>query len=422
MNRGLTAPAMGQPRITTDSGLTPQDLAVLTPVERVLSEGLQLSRWLQQKDADRSWNEQFPLGQTALNPDGGFGFFDQLQLGAATLPVMGNVQEMAFDQVKGRPGSEVDREWIQSQLREFVLRYFMRVSSFRLPQPLLPRPVAPGGRLLKILSWCPDDPGAKGGFGFEQVYYKTRNGVVGKFSDESRSAIVDLRELGTKYEWIVVKVRIFNFSLIFKPLGYDFPQLTVPLQEQSYLVLSRDFIVDQSEGNHDLPGTYGLGYAFLKNVDNQTPFAYGPGEFDNAVQLIHFVITRAAEIKVRMLFAANRPTRIVNVSINPLKWTLTLANLTTLGLASFLLPSEAIAPQLQAGEIDPVFAFISLANLVTGGFAARQFCVSRKQLEQDFLAQHYLEHYNTITGTIQSWRRVPDWFAPPHWAMTGEAD
>jgi hypothetical protein len=71
---------------------------------------------------------------------------------------------------------------------------------------------------------------------------------------------------------------------------------------------------------------------------------------------------------------------------------------------------------------DPITAYIAAANLVTGGMAARELCVSREQLEKDFLVQHFGQHYEMLSGSLLTWRRVPDWLdaaALPAWVTTG---
>ena len=109
---------------------------------------------------------------------------------------------------------------MRAQIQEFVLHYFMRVSAFRQPEVYVEsgRPTPIG--CLESLSWCSEPNTLRQGFGFKQHFYKLRStGEIGKFPEESETAIIDLRELGRKYEWIVVKVRIFDFNLRFKPFA-----------------------------------------------------------------------------------------------------------------------------------------------------------------------------------------------------------
>src|SRR5947209_6047357 len=76
------------------------------------------------------------------------------------------------------------------------------------------------------------------------------------------------------------------------------------------------------------------------------------------------------------------------------------------------------------GSFDPVYTSVSLANLLTANQAAEQFCISREQLEKDFLAQHFTQHYTTIVGSLLTWRQIPNWLdaqALPEWVVTGRS-
>jgi hypothetical protein len=271
------------------------------------------------------------------------------------------------------------------------------------------------------LSWCPQPEDTRQGFGFSQLYYKLRgSGAVGRFPAAERSALVDLREIGTKYEWIVLRVRIFDFTLTFKPLGPNGPQLVLPLHEDSLLVVSRDFVVHEEDPAPGSRGRYGFGYAFIKSP-RPGLLAYGPGEFDAAFETIYFKIDAAGVVRVDMTFVVNRPERIVNLPLVPVQWSLQLADLMSFGMASRVL-GALTPPALPGGLDDPVFAYIALANLVSGGQAAQTLCISRSQLEKDFLVVHFMQHYNAITGSLLTWRQIPDWLdraALPEWVVTG---
>jgi len=104
-----------------------------------------------------------------------------------------------------------------------------------------------------------------------------------------------------------------------------------------------------------------------------------------------------------------------------------LADLFSLGMTSQLLGPlkhtlESI-PQT-ADSFDPVYGFVSLANILTANRAAREFCISREQLERDFLAQHFMQHYVTMVGSLLTWRQIPDWLdgpALPDWVVMGRS-
>jgi hypothetical protein len=400
----------------------------LTPesVERFLTDGLALKHWWEQASAANRFAERFELQRVFNRPEESFGFFDQVSLERGVLPVMGNYQEMFYDQPRTPVNLQQEAAaWMRAQVREFVLHYFMRISDFRPPEAAADHQPHAAPPFLNSLSWCPQPRTERIGFGFAQLFYKLcENGAVGRFSEDEQFAIVDLRELETKYEWIVVKVRIFDFKFGVQPFGPDAPQFSVPLQEESYLVLSRAFITDRDNPAPGVLGEYGLGYAFIKNPEVGL-LAYGPGEFDAAIETMKFRVLATGEVRVEMVFVANRPERIANVSLDPVDWGFRLADLFSLGMtAPLLAPVKQVWARnpWRLGDFDPVYSGVALANALTGNQAAQRWCISREQLEKDFLVRHFMQHYQTMTGSLLTWRQIPDWLdeaALPKWVVKG---
>jgi len=408
--------------------VTEQDFSVIDRVEQALARGVVLKKWWDQIYPVNGFEERFELERTFNRPDTSFGFFDRVKFEDGVLPIMGNFQEMFYDQPR-TPANLTQRAaaWMRDQVREFVLHYFMRVSAFCQPEVYVESGRPPLPSYLARLSWCPQPSILRQGFGFKQLYYKLRgSGQIGKFRSENEAAIVDVRELGRKYEWIVVKVRIFDFNLRLKPFGSDGPQVSVPLTEESHLVLSRDFILDEQNPSPDCLGRYGLGYAFIRDPTRGL-IAYGPGQFRSAIEIINFEVSRRGEVRVSMIFVADRPERVANVSLNPVDWSFRLADIFSLGVTSRLLaPVKNTLERipLTVGSFDPVYGFVSLANTLTANRAAQQLCISREQLDKDFLAQHFMQHYTTIVGSLLTWRQIPDWVdseAIPQWIVRGES-
>jgi len=173
-------------------------------------------------------------------------------------------------------------------------------------------------------------------------------------------------------------------------------------------------------------GCYGLGYAFIRDP-TQGEIAYGPGQFRAAIEIINFEVSKQGEINVSMIFVADRPERIANVSLNPVDWSFRLADIFSLGMTSrFLAPVRGTLKQIPPAtdNFDPVYGFITLANALSANQAAQQFCISKKQLEKRFLAQHFTQHYVTVVGSLMTWRQIPDWLdtaALPEWVVTGRS-
>ena len=81
-----------------------------------------------------------------------------------------------------------------------------------------------------------------------------------------------------------------------------------------------------------------------------------------------------------------------------------------------------IADWVQKPGFDPLLLGIDMLNRITGGRAARDYCISREQLEMDFLIQHFMQHYQMIIGALSTWRQVHNWLDPasiPKWMRQG---
>ena len=408
--------------------------AVLSSVERYLQAGRALKAWYDQAFAADQFGERFDLAQTGNRTGRSFGFFDRTEVSGKSIPVMGNYQEMFYDQpgVMADFGKIHQQEWL-AQVREFVCRYFMRVSSFSEPAAHISSGLPGPDAYLGSLSWAlPQEPQLEG-FGFSQLYYKSRRtGEILKFPDHEKFAIIDLRTVAAEYEWIVMKVRIFDFALRWRLFGRDSPEIVAKLNEASYLVLCPDFVVDQqiaqppsaagAESNSRVIGRFGFGYAFIQNPRHGLA-AYGPGEFEAAFESIRFEVAANGTITVRMDFVANRPEQVTSVNINPVKWGFQFADALSMGLVSRVLPSLKNAlPAFDLGRADPVYAYIAAANTLTGGQAADMMGISREQLDKRFLLQHFTQHNQTLLGSLLTWRQIPNWLntaALPDWVRTG---
>jgi hypothetical protein len=368
--------------------------------------------------------DRFQLTRDFDRPTRSYGFYAEAPLPGGPMPVMGNVQEMFYDQTRNPVQGAAEAKWTSKQLQEYVLKYFMRTSSFRPPETYVDaaQPIPPPA--LSALSWCPKSLGSSLGFGFTQLFKKpVGGGPAQAFPSYERDAIVDQRDVGKLYEWLVLKVRIFDFTFGVHPFGDTGPELVFSLDEQSYLVVHEEFINNKENHLPGVLGEYGIGYSFIKNPPGG-PFAYGPGEFDAALELINFRIYETGYISVRMIFIANRPTAVTNIALSPVNFSFRLADAFSFGLASRLFGPvknslEQLAPKI---SVDPVLAYVQAANAISGGYAARTLCISTDRLQKLFLIQHFQQHYETILSSLSTWRRFPDWLdasSLPPWVISG---
>jgi hypothetical protein len=313
-------------------------------------------------------------------------------------------------------------EWMREQVKEFVLHYFMRVSDFRMPQKIIANGTSDVPAFLK-----PKEEIERKGMGFTQVYYKRSDtGEIGKFPEESANAILDLREIGKTYDWVVVKLRVFDFCVTMKPFGSDMPRVTMPLKEESYLILSPEFITNVDHPGPGVLGEYGFGYAFVKNP-KRGPFAYGPGEFEAAFQTINFKVKENGETRVEMTFVSNQPEKIMNLNFDPVTWSFSLADMMSFGMTSRLFkPIKHMLKDipLKADNVDPTIPALNFINTVTGGQAGEKLNIRKERLYHGFLTQHSMQHYQTLLGSLRTWRQIPDWLDAeglPDWVVSGKS-
>jgi hypothetical protein len=406
--------------MTELESLSPDNVAMLDVVERSLSTAREMREWWDRTEASNSYANRFELVRSFNRPDESFGFFDQASVGGHMLPVMGDVQDMLYDRPKGKA---VD--W-REQVREFVLHYFMRISDFRQPEAYAETPSTTQDSCFGPLTWCPPSRPNIRGFGYQQLFYKLRrDGSIGQFAEDERYAIVDLKEFGEKYEWVVMKVRLLDFRLTFAPLGPDRAEIDLPLKEETILVVSGDFLVDEENPEAGVLGQYGFGYALMDQPTEGGPLVYGPGKFGAGFQFIHFRVLQDGDTRVRMGFIVNRPTQILNISLDPVEAGLEAADFISGGFTSQLMAPirnmiERVSPKF--GRFDPVLTYISWFNFVTNGWAAERLCISKEQLEKKMLVQHFMRHYEMIAGSLVTWRQIPDWLdapALPGWVIHG---
>lgn len=395
-----------------------EEVNLLSNVDTCLAEGVAIMHWWEWAEANGAITDSFELSRVFNRPDSGHSFFADIPLPQGTLPAMGDIPLVFYDQPKDK---EVDR-WTR-EVRAFALEYFLRITDFRLPQVVVsPNDPQPPSVLLPF-SGCPRGYVNREGFGFEQLYYKRRDtGEIGRFTDQQRFAIVGAEALRRDYEWVVGKVRIFDFDLSF-PLNPNLPRFSAPLAETQYVILSDAFVHDTL-----VPGgesRFSVGYAMLRPLHDHSVLAYGPGQFEAGFQRFDFLVDAEGTVQVKMPFVVNRPTKILDISLDPLDWGFRLASWFSGGASDEILePLHAAVDSLplRPGGFDPVLTGIRLANFFTLGQASQQLCISKESLERFFLIFHFNQYYTMITGSLLTWRQIRDWLdtaAIPTWVKTG---
>lgn len=431
MSTTTTAPsAPERALVDEDVRLDEEDLKIIKGAPRALKAGVELKQWWEGVDAANSYENRFDEALVHHRPeDKSFGFFETAQLGdGKKTEVIGNVQQQLFHRPKAG-----DAEFVKKQIREFVLRYFMRISDYRTPQPQ-PEGNAVKGPL-KYLSWFPGAEDYKlQGFGYSQRYFKKRGSrEVRKFEESKQSAILDLRDIDKNYEWTLIRNPIVDFSMNLRPLGVRGPDLTLPIPSAAnWLVMSPDTITideskDESPVANGVRARYGIGYSFMKDAGEPGMFAYGPGQLEPTVQTLIWEVRENGDVIVRMSFVSAAPTAILNFSANPLDWGFMATELLTAGMFSkYLDPLRRAANLLPFSNMkfDPVYPAVRTLNLITMGAAGSQLGISREELNKTLTYAHFVQHYNAVLGSRQTWEMFPDWTAEsklPDWIKSGDS-
>jgi hypothetical protein len=402
-----------QKRVWAAASLDKAEEQLLRNVELHLSQGIEIRDWWERKDRENTFADRFEIARTFNPAETAYGFCDETKLRERNVRLMGLAQQMVFDRPKTPQGSAN-----RPQLREYAMRYFLRSSDFREPVAFDRTSFGEVPAALRGALWKrPASDESLRGFGFSQLYYKLVKGEIGRFEGADASAIVDLRELGERFQWILLKVRMFNTKATFAPLGDDGPQMVIPLRSESYVIISRELVTDR-------PGEYGIGYAIMPGPETGGDAAYGPGHFDTGFQTIRFTLGKDGVARARTALAVNRAEKFMNLPFDPLQLGFKAADTLTLGIASqFVQPfAGAFPPFLSAHGLDPLQAYIALANAATGGAAGESFGVSKISLEHSILTQLFQANYKLISGAVLTYRSVPDWTAGsalPDWIRTG---
>src|SRR5260370_38303867 len=221
---------------------------------------------------------------------------------------------------------------------------------------------------------------------------------------------------------------MFGFNVSVVPLGQSLPYGEIPFRESQLGVISRDFISDKDNPEPVVLGEFGFGLATIKNPHYKSFVGYGPGYFDAGYMTFTWRVLEEGSVRVRLVFVANQPERIVSPVLDPATWILKLADIASFGLSSRLLaPLENAVNQLplpiKSAVVDPVFRSIALTNLATFDMAAKQLCISRDDVEKLFLFYHFTAIYALIVNSVLTWRQIPNWLdsqALPEWVVKGE--
>lgn len=404
------APALvpsAPPRLPPDAATQ----AIVACVDDTHRMAMQVRDWFEDRERRGTFAHSFEVVRPSGTGDRSLGFFDTATVGGRTLNLMGCVQEMLFDRERLATGREV-----RDQLREFVLRYFMRVCHAHAPRSAAPAEPSDASGVLRFLSWHPEPGEKRVGFGYEQLAYRERaSGSILQVPHESRGAVADLRDIGPVYDWLAMRVNIFDFNLALAPLGRNRLHVDLPLNEVTYVLMTPDGVIDREHPSPGVLGEYGFSYGLMPYTHEDSILAYGPGQFLAGYQSIVFQLLSDGAIKAKAVFVVDRPTKVLKVDIDPIEWSFRMVDMVTFNAASrAMAPVRDLARRLplRLAQVDPVSMSIDAVNALSGGMAASHFGISMTRLERLMLAQHHGQHHDMLLGAALVWRRVTDWTRP----------
>lgn len=411
--------APSAPGFEVDPGsapLTSQDLAILGKVDTAIAQGRELKAWWVENRHTRVQNYRIPIARQIHRPDTNYGFIMDAHLRSGSLPVAGVVQDQLFAWPKAPPGSQPDPAWVRAQLREFVIKYFMRMARTQPPRRAEDaRPAATEG---------PDGSASRAfdGWGYSQMYYKrAATGAIGKFADDQRARIVPLDEVGGTYSWVVLKVNIYQFDYAMRlPGAVNGPRLNLSMTQTVHVVMTPDFLLDEENPDAGVLGRYGYGYSVVPDPTQHTLVAAGPASISDTIETLAFSVMQSGEVRAHMVFITPLPTRILNLT--PVSLTFALADWLSFNTASRVL--APVKSLLEAFEppIDPIYFSLQLINALTLGMASEDFGLNRHTLFSSLMNLHFTDVYKMFNLAASHFTMVRDWMdaaALPRWATTG---
>ncbi len=400
--------------------LNENDLGILGGVNTSIEQGQDLKAWWKANRDTRVHNASFPVARQIHRPDENYGFLMNANLRKGQLPVAGVIQDQIFDFPKAPPhlcDDAYDHTWMRSQLRTFIMKYFMKVTSSSPPS----KPPH-YSRMGKDTSLSSPAVSPVSGWGYQQSYYKLKaTGEVGKFPDAHSTDLIALDEIGVKYDWVVFKINIYQFDFPLDLTGSaNGAKVLISLRQPVHAVMTPDFLIDRENPEPGVLAEYGYGYSVVPDPNYKSVFAAGPSSISNTIETLTFRVLDTGEVRAHMDFITPQPAKIVNFS--PEQLSFSLADSVTFGLASKVFaPLKNFLHEVEP-EIDPVYMGVRLANILTLGLASDEFSVNNEQLFKTLMTLHFTDVFHMFTRTGNHYGMVRDWTDTEHlplWAKHG---
>jgi hypothetical protein len=216
-----------------------------------------------------------------------------------------------------------------------------------------------------------------------QRTYKLRGtGQIGEFPASEGHAIIDLRELESRYEWVTLERHPLDFNVTMA-VGDTGLGLAVPFHGAGRMVLSSDLTVRLSHPLPGVTGEFGPGFATMKPGPG---ISLGPISTPPGLRFQTLRVLDTGEVRLHTVTIMARNPGILKFFLNPIAW------------------GKDVAYRITVGR------FLSMPTA--------------EEVERYILSAHAIRLRDGLLGTRAAWQQVRDWLDPagiPAWIEKGEA-
>lgn len=248
-----------------------QEHFLIEQAEIALRNGAPLFSWWKAKESSGSLRK-FPLFPGNPYPEI-LGFYDALELDGRTTSVMGCLQRTRFPRKQASSSETADA------FATLIKSSFLQLCKWSRPE------------------------GLPGGFGYTALHYKLKDsGDYGVFPRSSPPTWVDLAEVGSRYDWILLQVDIYDFVRGLPGFHKYAKTLSRFFKEAAYVALSSDYSYSVTALPEGAVAECCFGYSFLPCLVEPNFFGFGPGRFGAAIKQFRFILLNSGQLEIQLAF------------------------------------------------------------------------------------------------------------------------